>query len=163
MLPKLAEQLGPDTIARFVKAAPMRLEEGDVLSAAHPLASIYICGYAAEMIIKAAYFKNLGYGALAEIDRDTRNRAIAVAQLRGFLGGDPHDILGWARFLVWDKGNLHGPAYHPKFSSQLVVMAALVHENWRPQMRYRYATPPAATVRVVRNAAGWLVDNYARL
>lgn len=159
----LADQLGPDTIFRFVKSAPMRLEEGDLLSKEHPLMSIYIYGYAAEMTLKAAYFKNVGFSSLAEIDKDTRNRASALAQLHHFMGRDPHDILGWARFLIWDKANLHTPAYEPKMSNQIVAMSATVYENWRPQMRYRNSSPSATIVSTVRTAAAWLVQNYPRM
>ena len=141
----------------------MRLEESGFLAKDHPLASIYICGYAAEMTIKAAYFKNLGLGALAEIDRDLRNRAISIAQLQGFLGNDPHDILGWARLLIWDKEHLHTPAYAPKLSSQFIVMATIVYENWRPQMRYKNTSPSLVAVTAVRTATAWLVENYAKM
>jgi hypothetical protein len=159
----LAEQLGYDTISRFVKSAPLRLEEGDVLSKDYRLAAIYLYGYAAEMILKAAYFKNLRYPVIAEIDRDTRNRAMAVAQMNGFMQRDPHDIAGWARLLVWDRATLHTPAYEPALSRQIVAKAITIYENWRPEMRYRNTSPAVATVAIVRSAVGWLVTNYARM
>jgi hypothetical protein len=159
----LAEQLGYDTISRFVKSAPLRLEEGDVLSKDYRLAAIYLYGYAAEMILKAAYFKNLRYPVIAEIDRDTRNRAMAVAQVNGFMHRDPHDIAGWARLLVWDRATLRTPAYEPALSRQIVSKSITVYENWRPEMRYRNTSPAAATVAIVRSAVGWLVTNYARM
>src|SRR4051794_20319239 len=113
MAKTLVDQLGPDTIARFERSAPLRLEEGDVLAIRYPLTAIYLYGYSAEMLLKAAYFRHLKFRALDEIDRDTRNRAMALAQLHNFMSRDPHDIPGWARFLVWDKETLHTPAYDP--------------------------------------------------
>src|SRR4051812_3823455 len=132
-MPKsLVDQLGPDTIVRFVRSAPLRAEEGDFLSEKHRLTSIYLCGYAAEMILKAAYFKNIGFHSIDEIDRATRNRAMALAQSHNFMSWDPHDILGWARLLVWDKETLHTPAYDVNFGRQIVAKAQTVYENWRP-------------------------------
>lgn len=160
MTKSLADRLGPDTIHRFQQSAPKRLEEGDLLSREHPLAAIYLYGYAAEMVLKAAYFKNLGYGSIAEIDRDARNRAAALARLHRFMDREPHDVLGWARLLVWDKQNLHKPAYGAKMSKLIVAMASTVYDNWRPQMRYRNISPSPATVSVVRGAVDWLLKNH---
>ena len=80
MLKTLVDQLGPDTIVRFERSAPLRIEEGDFLAEKYPLIAIYLYGYAAEMILKAAYFKNLKFGSIDEIDRESRNRAMALAR-----------------------------------------------------------------------------------
>jgi hypothetical protein len=160
----LAEPLGYDTISRFVKSAPLRLEEGDVLSKDYRLAAIYLYGYAAEMILKAAYFKNLRYPVIAEIDRDTRKRAGFVAELQGFMKRrEPHNIAGWARLLVWDKMTLHTPAYEPTLSREIVAKAETVYQNWRPEMRYRNTSPNGATVAIGRSAVACLVANYSRM
>ncbi len=163
MTTNIVEQLGPDTIYRFERSAPLRLEEGDLLSKSSPLIAIYLYGYAAEMLLKAAYFKHLRFRALDEIDRDTRNRAMALARSNGKMNRDPHDIPGWARFLVWDKATLHTPAYEPKFEGRIVTNALLIYENWRPQMRYRNHSADASTVARVREAALWMVDNFKRM
>ena len=163
MSKKLADQLGEDTVFRFVRSAPMRLAEGDVLSEKHPLAAIYFYGYAAEMTIKAAYFNNLGFSQLTEIDKDTRNRAMADARSRHLMESHPHDILGWARYLVWSKANLHTPAYEPKLGIQIITHATSVYDQWRPQMRYRNTVPSSEIVPVVRAAAAWFVANYLKL
>ena len=136
----LVDQLGPDTIARFSRSAPLRVEEGDSLSKKYPLTAIYLYGYAAEMVLKGAYFRNLRFGLTQEIDRDTRNRAMALAKLNGFMSSDPHDIPGWARLLVWDKQTLHIPAYKPDLERKIVDQSLVIYENWRPQMRYRNMT-----------------------
>ena len=157
------EQLGPDTIARFEKAAVQRLEEGEFLSERYGLTAVYLYGYAAEMILKAAYFRNLGYNRLVEIDRGARNRAHASAQANGFMSRDPHDILGWARLLNWYKETLYPSAYEPKLSGKIVTNALTVYENWRPQMRYRNIFPAPEKVFAVRAAAAWMIDNYHKM
>ncbi len=141
----------------------MRIEEGDSLAIKYPLIAIYLYGYAAEMILKAAYFKNLQFGSIDEIDRETRNRAMALAQMNGFMARDPHDIPGWARLLVWDKQTLHTPAYDAGFSRKFVAKAITIYENWRPQMRYRNTTPHFSKVATVRSEAKWLISNYIRM
>jgi hypothetical protein len=159
----LADQLGFDSIFRFERSAPMRLEEGDLLSKEHRLAAIYLYGYAAEMILKAAYFRNLRHNPLAEIERAFLSRAMAAAKLRGMMNGGLHDIAGWAEFLVWDKATLHAPAYGRDLSREIVSKAAAIYENWRPEMRYRNTSPGAAVVTTVRSATEWLVKNYSKM
>ena len=68
MVKTLVEQLGPDTIFRFEQSARLRIEEGDWLADRYSLIAIYLYGYAAEMSLKAAYFRNLRLGATVEID-----------------------------------------------------------------------------------------------
>ena len=159
----LADRLGFDTIAGFERSAPKRLEEGDFLAERYRLTAIYLYGYAAEMILKAAYFKNLRLSPVAEIDRDTRNRAMAVARLLKLTSGDPHDIPGWARLLVRYKEDLGRVAYEPKFSRKIVANAQTIYENWRPEMRYRSMSPTANNVFEVRTAAEWLIKSYPKL
>lgn len=119
--------------------------------------AIYLYGYAAEMTIKAAYFTNLGYAALQPIDRDARIRAEGVARLNQFMKFEPHDVLGWARLLVWDKEVLHTPPYEGPLKRQIVSNASVVYQNWRPQMRYRNTVPAGGETRIVRKAVDWLV------
>ena len=162
-MPKtLAEQLGPDTIVRFERAAPLRIEEGDVLVAKCRLTAIYLYGYAVEMLLKYGYFKNIGFGVIDEIDRDARNRAMAVARTNSLMSWDPHDIPGWARLLVWDKQVLHTPGYPAGLARKIVERSLLVYENWRPQMRYRNTEPSPKSVSSVRDVAKWFLDNYGR-
>jgi hypothetical protein len=163
MAKTLVDQLGPDTIVRFERSAPLRIEEGDKLAEKHPLTAIYLYGYAAEMIIKSAHFKALRFGATDEIDRDSRNRAMALARVNNLMGHDPHDIPGWARLLVCNKQTLHTPAYPSGLARQIVDNGIVIYENWRPQMRYRNTVPPPATATIVRTSAKWFVDNYARI
>jgi len=120
-------------------------------------------GYAAEMILKAAYFRNLGHPRLAEIDLEARNRAQASAQQQKLMSRDPHDILGWARLLDWYKKTLHPQAYEPTLSGKVVTNAMTFYENWRPQMRYRNVLPAPGKVVAVRAAAAWMIDNYHKM
>jgi hypothetical protein len=157
------EQLGHETISKFARSAPLRLEEGDFLSKKYPLTAIYLYGYAAEMVLKAAYFRNLRFGLIDEIDADTRNRAMARARVNNLMTRDPHDIPGWARLLTWEKRTLHPPAYGPGLENQIIVQALAIYENWRPQMRYRHTTPSAVIVARVRKAASWMIENFSKM
>jgi hypothetical protein len=160
MAKKQLEMFGPDTISKFEKSAQMRIAEGDLLAKDHPLTAIYLYGYAAEMTLKAAYFRNLGFGAVDEIDPNERNRAMARARASDLMGFDPHDIPGWARLLVRDKGTIHLPAYHSRLEKKIVANAISIYENWRPEMRYRHTTPARPTVIRVRDLAQWIVEEY---
>ena len=97
-----SSNLGRIRIFRSERSA-LQIKEGNRLADRHPLIVIYLYAYVAEMTLKASYFRKL-FGALDEIDHDTRNRATALAQLNGFMERNPHDILGWAQ-ISWSGTN----------------------------------------------------------
>src|SRR4051812_7371020 len=101
----LAERLAPDTIARLERAAANRFATAELLRKEdRRLAALYFYGYSVEMCLSAAYRRSAGFGANTPIDRDTRQRRMTQArQLRTLAGdflmnGDPHPLVGWARF-----------------------------------------------------------------
>ena len=151
-----------DQKVREIGAASTR--GGEIsLTGKYPLTAVYLFGYSAEMVLKAAYFRNLRFGVIDEIDGDTRNRAMAHARGNNLMTWEPHDIPGWARLLIWEKQTLHPPAYRSDFGNQILGQATTIYENWRPLMRYRHTSPPAQIVVRVRRAAGWMVENYSRM
>src|SRR6516165_311227 len=108
----LAERLSPDTVARLERAAQHRYATAEVLrtqTQPRRLAALYLYGYSAEMWLCAAYFRSAGFRPNDPIDRDTRHRRMAQArQLRltsgeFLMNSDPHPLVGWARFLKWQR------------------------------------------------------------
>lgn len=86
----LADQFGPDTIRKFMNAAPLRFEEAEALMREeHHLAAIYLFGYSAEMLIKAAYFRAQRLGSTIEIGPETRHRIEVRARMDGLMSSEP--------------------------------------------------------------------------
>ena len=163
MVKTLAEQLGPDTIRKFERAAPQRIKEAETLVVGeHRLTAIYLYGYAIEMLLKAVYFKQiLRYGVNMEIDRETRTRVEARARDSELMSrSEPHDFSGWARLLVEDRRVLKKDEYEKKFGQQIVDKAALAYEKWRPAMRYRVTDASEGDVQAIQSVAGWFLQKY---
>jgi hypothetical protein len=60
---------GPHTRRRLEQAGAHRFAEADrAIEGRHHLTAIYLFGYVVEMIIGAAYCKNMGYGAIDPVD-----------------------------------------------------------------------------------------------
>jgi hypothetical protein len=164
MAKALAERFGPDTIAKFEKAARMRFEEAESLRVeGHHLAAVYFFGYVVEMVLKAAYFRMLRYGLTTEIGLDARNRAMARARGLELMGPGPHDLVGWARFLVTEGSSRNLPAYDGKLSQKIVEQASIAYASWRPEMRYRATSVSSSHVAEMRASSGWFLSNYGRM
>jgi hypothetical protein len=140
----LAERLAPDTIARLERAAQQRFITAEFLRTERRLAALYFYGYSAEICLSAAFYRCSGFGPNIPIDRDTRHRRMAQArQLRTPIGeplmtGDPHPLVGWARFLEWQRtasGSLGEE--DARRLKEAIQKAILIYNFWRPELRYK--------------------------
>jgi hypothetical protein len=167
----LAHHLSPDTVFRLKRAAKLRFKEADhLLAKKHRLAAVYFYGHCVEMCLSAAYFRSVGFSGNVPIDRDTRRRRMAQArQLRiasgePLMNNDPHPLVGWARFLQWQR-NLP-PAITTQESQRLkeaVNRAEKVYRHWRPELRYKTIDVRPDQSDEVRRAAAWFIENQERL
>ena len=166
-----AERLSPDTVTRLERAAHQRFTSAEVLrTQARRLAALYFYGYSAEMWLSAAYFRSAGFGLHEPIDRDTRHRRMVQArQLRldsgAFLmNSDPHPLVGWARFLEWQKSASGAlAAADAQRLKEAVNKAVEIYNYWRPELRYKVVEITEPQLQVVRSAAIWLKENQAKL
>ncbi|HEV2970847.1 MAG TPA: hypothetical protein VGY55_12825 [Pirellulales bacterium] len=167
----LADHLAPDTIMKLECAAKMRFDDAQKLnSQGHLLAAVYLFGYSVEMYLTAAYFRSSGFSSNSPIDRDIRRRRMAQARQitvtsgQQLMNADPHPLVGWARFLEWQRlarGNLA-----PNESRRLkeaIVNAELVYKHWRPELRYKVTNVSPNQLAEVRTAATWFVECCGRL
>lgn len=167
----LADRLSPDTVTKLERAAYERFASAEILRIhERRLAALYFYGHSAEMWLSAAYYRSAGFGPHQPIDRDTRHRRMTQArQLRsasgaGLMNSDPHPLVGWARFLAWQRsasGVLAAAAHHRLNES--VNKAIEIYNFWRPELRYKVVNITDAQLTVVRAAATWLKDNHSQL
>lgn len=167
----LADHLAPDSIGLWERAARQRVADADSLSAnGRRLVAVYFLGYAVEMCLCAAYFRSVGFAPGTAIDRETRRRRMTQARQiqasdgRPLMSGDPHPLVGWARYLEWQR-DLSG-----KLSDQArgrlreaVRRAGVVYRHWRPELRYKLTEASAVQLSEVRLAAEWFLQNSGRL
>ena len=165
------DRLAPDTINRLERAAQHRYESASILwRAKRRLAALYLYGYTAEICFAAAYFRSVGFSPNAEIDRDTRNRHMARARLldlpngEKLMPGDPHPLVGWARFLEYQRILVGNPT--PQARQRLreaIHKAALIYNYWRPELRYKVVDIGDEQLGKVQKAAKWLLDHQPQL
>jgi hypothetical protein len=164
----LIKKIGPDTISSLERAALRRFTEGDWLAeGGHYLAAIYLYGYVSEMVMGIAYFRHQGYGPVAPIHPNTRDRVLKTA--KQYVDAEDkmhrsHPIGGWAQLLVEIRRQVWPRAHDEKRMERMIVdRAALICEHWTPQLRYHaiYATLDQATT--VREAVEWFLKNAAKL
>ena len=169
----LAERLSPDTVTRLERAAHQRYATAEILRTQRQprrLAAMYFYGYSAEMWLSAAYYRSAGFGAHEPINRDTRHRRMVQArQLRLASGGvimnsDPHPIVGWARFLEWQRSASGVLAVaEAQRLREAVNKAVKIYGYWRPELRYKVVEITEDQLGIVREAATWLKHNQGKL
>ena len=167
----LTDHLAPDSVQRLARAAANRFEEAEVLRKQKRfLCALYLYGYVVEMCLTSAYFKSAGFSATAPIDRETRRRRMAQArQLRGksgepLMNGDPHPLVGWARFLSWQKSSSEGISQPLRqLLTEAIRNSEQIYKHWRPELRYKTINVQAKQLAEVRQAALWFVKNVQRL
>ena len=150
----------------FRAAARVRYAEGLVLAdAGHSGGAVYLWGYAGEMILKAAYFRAIGF---------TPGRPILPVDLRAAKAGAPelgvtwvgnwHDVQAWAGVLVRVRSRQPTGAYrNPACGLRVGRTGIRLGRVWREALRYHTNTPYPHEIRDVREAAGWLVEHSLRL
>jgi hypothetical protein len=159
----LIHRLGRDhTIREFRAAAVLRFQEATQLALAnHRLGAIYLGGYAAEMLLKAAYFRLAGWGLTAPITLGDVQAAKVHATNRLGLPwpGNLHDLMSWASLLVEER-KYRGMGYAVSFARTLVAQVKRLYLNWREQLRYRANRPYAGEVAAVLRSTQWLIGQY---
>jgi hypothetical protein len=166
----LAERLSPDTVTKLERAAHQRFASAEVLRThSRRLAALYFYGYSAEMWLSVAYYRSAGFGPHEPIDRDTRHRRMVQArQLRlnsgtFVMNSDPHPLVGWARFLEWQRSASGTLAAADTLRLKEAVNKAMeIYNYWRPELRYKVIEITDTQLKVVRSAATWLSENQHR-
>lgn len=169
----LAERLSPDTATKLERAAGQRYATAELLrSLPQPrrLAALYFYGYSVEMWLSAAYFRSAGFKPHEPIHRDTRLRRMAQArQLRlasgeAVMNSDPHPLVGWARFLQWQR-SASGKLTMPEVQRlrEAINRAIRIYNSWRPELRYKVLEITDDQLSLVREAATWFKTHQAKL
>lgn len=158
---RLLDRCQPDSISEFRSAARRRFDDGLALAVAgQRTGAIYLWGYTAEMILKAAYFSSVG---IAENAALTMAHHIQPAIQRGqSLGiawpnqGRGHNIRAWSEWLVLARASSATP-YPSAFGLEVQHYGQRFEPLWRETLRYRKNHAYLHEVRQAREAAEWLL------
>lgn len=155
----LYQRLGADTIQQFEQAAAWRFREAADYRPKRPLISVYLFGYSVEARLQAAVYRLSGIGVTDSVDARTRQRFMAEARQLHLMTSEPHDLLGWCRYLgLVRKRTQHG--FAARISAELLSHGQRLYRNWRPTLRYRTLAIEGEELREVFEAAAWFRENY---
>lgn len=166
----LIDHLAPDCIARLERAAVQRFDEAEgLLPQKRFLAALYLFGFSVEMCLTAAYFRSVGVKPNTPIHRDTRRIHMGKArqqQVDGqyLMDHDPHSLVGWARFLQWQRQA--SPSLTKPCAQRLkeaVHQAETVYKHWRPELRYKTVEVNKTQLDETHRAAAWFIEQQGRL
>jgi hypothetical protein len=163
---RLLKRCRPDSVAELQAAARQRLQDGFSLAAqGRRTAAIYLWGYAAEMTLKGAYFRLIGFPPSQQITlKDLQAAKVKAGVLKSTWTGNFHDLRAWAELLVAARGATPGLAYPtPGFGSRVVAYAGKLQPLWSEVLRYHKNVAHRHEVRQVREATEWLLVNASYL
>ncbi len=156
----------PDSIREFLHAARQRVQDAHTLIATgRRTAAIYLWGYTAEMLLKAAYFRCIGH----LLDQAITPADLRLARVSGIgLGivwpGNFHHLENWAQLLVLTRATIPGWAYPlVGFGNQVVARARQVHRLWNETLRYHKNVAYPHEVEQVQAASEWFVLHFPHL
>ena len=129
--------------------------------------AVYLWGYAAEMILKAAYFSLLGMPETQALTWQAdlrpaidRGRNLGIAWPRQ---GEGHNVRAWAELLVTARALSSVTAFAPALGLDVQRQGQRIEQLWRETLRYRKNFAYVHEVRQVREAAEWFLVNVHEL
>ena len=118
-------------------------------------------GYAAEMLLKAAYFRLVGYGLnqTITVQHMQTAKAYAVKNLHCPWYGNLHDLRGWQSLLTEER-RVRAVPYDGLFSRSLNAYVTRLALNWSEGLRYHAMQPYRGELRTCVRAVIWLMSQY---
>lgn len=161
---RLIDRCQTDSIREFRASARQRYEDGLALAASgRRTGAIYLWGYAAEMIFKAAYFALTGLADTAAITwagnlSPAVNRGRVVFGIAWPNAGAGHNVRAWAELLVAERA-LTPMAYAPSFGLEVQRCGQRIGQLWKESLRYHKNVAYLHEVRHIHETTEWLLVN----
>jgi hypothetical protein len=163
---RLLKRCQPDSIREFRASARQRYDDGLIAAAGgRGLAAIYLWGYSAEMLVKAAYFSVLGVGEGTTLEMGVHLKpAIQLGRGLGIAwpqGGEGHNVRAWSELLILERATHPDPAmaYAVNFGDQVQARGQRISQIWNETLRYHKNKPYLHEVAQIRDAAEWFIVN----
>jgi hypothetical protein len=162
----ILNSINGETIASFELSANEKYEVGfDSLAAGSLGTGVYLMGLAAEMLLKAAYFRcagiavntPIGKGHLAAANNDAASLGV-VAQPKQY-----HSLEFWKELLVKRRANDQRPLI-AGVEASLNAATQKLNDNWEVGMRYQDVQGvQVSDLNDVFDAVTWLHENHESL
>lgn len=155
-----------ETIQGFEAAAEEKYEGGfNLLTYTSPGNGVYLMGYAAEMLLKCAYFRVSGLGLTVPITRlelrqartDSTNLGV-LADVEGF-----HNVAFWSELLT-KKRLQQSRGLLASLETELNFRSSRLSQNWFVEMRYHLLQ--GVTIQDLEDVVDdvvWIKSNYESL
>jgi hypothetical protein len=158
LLTRLAVLEPFDTWPDMELAAEERFWDGLALATCNPprtTGAVYSLGYAAEMLLKVAYFRVTGVGNT----QDLGSGPLASVRTRAaWHGRNLHDLQGWVGMLIETRRTL-GIPFDPAVVGQILWFVLTVDSHWREILRYKQTSALDEELKEVYLSVEWLLEN----
>ena len=162
-MPKfLLQRCVNDSIQSFRAAAATRYADAtEAATADRRTAAIYLWGYTAEMIVKAAYFHATGFMEtqpirMADLDA-ARNAGIGIYRVSWPPAGRFHNVRAWCDLLVAYRSLPFKTPYPTvKFGDEVKQRGRQIEPIWNETLRYHDNVAYPQEVERMREAVSWL-------
>ena len=164
-MPLIARVPPAHTVGEFRRAARLRFAEANrAAERGDRLVGVYLAGYAAEMILKAAYFRIVGERAsdpipLSELQGIKKQVKLSLGIV---WSGNLHNLPQWVELLV-EECKLRGKPCTLGFASRVTDQIRRIYANWREDIRNRANRPRSGEWDQVFRAVEWLFASETRL
>lgn len=129
-----------------------------------PTGAAYLAGYAAEILLKTAYYRVRGVGQLDDVTPELRGMETRAVEL-GYVwrsGRNRHDLLALAGLLAQER-EARGMAFDPYFATTLSGHVVTITGHWSEQLRYKDVVASETELAELFESVSWIVDNYGIL
>ncbi len=117
--------------------------------------ALYLTGYAAEMLMKCAYFQIIGVPVTQDIAPHLQG-----ARTHAFWrGGNLHTLKSWY-WLLNDIRSVKGIPWPPASAATIERYVLMVDTHWRESLRYTALPATEAELNQAFMGADWLLTNY---
>ena len=152
-----------ETWQTIFSAASERYDDGVHLAGATPprlTGAVYLFGYAAEILLKAAYFE------FTQVppgdDLFVAGHFSAVKKHQDYGSPNLHEVDRWANLLIQERVRQGNPL-NPLTATLLRYHVGQVSQNWKETLRYRSTRANQAEYDEVKAAVDWLRGQYQQL
>ncbi|MCX7043879.1 MAG: hypothetical protein NTX50_00135 [Candidatus Sumerlaeota bacterium] len=113
-------------------------------------------GYVAEMILKAAFFRAIGFKDSARLNLDKIKRHAS------WKGRNLHNITSLVDVLL-DELGIRNKHFDPAFAGIVKSHVLSIANHWEETLRYRHSAATKAELQEVLKNVRWLRANYTLL
>lgn len=126
-------------------------------TAGRKVGAIYLFGYAVEILLKVAFFRQQDWSPSQPIDRNVISNH-ANWRKKSTL----HDLKALASLLIAERKQ-RGKPYDPVFAGVLNIHVDVLVLHWRETLRYWHGTASEKEVNEVLQSIEWILNNCNKL